>query len=351
MLGIISLGKAAIFSEAQDRDFFKSLRCLKWGSVLILMVLLSGCATYKFQKGTVPYDKGYVVSRDNYTIVEYTVGENNTVPEDLALAKERFSRRRRIIEDFYKKMGAIENRFKMGFADYPIMMFKLVTGVFRLPFIGVSDYRYDHDPKYREKILKIEEQKDALEFARVAKLKEKMANYVKNDLAKEQFTPGLAVIKEAAVAPAGTVVQPQPLGIEKTNAAGSHLEPALAIAPDIAEETKPKLKETPQAVVVAVPRERDPDSGMITAVVNARPVKGFSPLRVQFSAKGSFSPHARIVSYSWDFGDGDVSTKANPVNTYYSASFEPRHFTATLTVQDNLGNTSSQSIIIEVLNK
>jgi PKD repeat protein len=119
----------------------------------------------------------------------------------------------------------------------------------------------------------------------------------------------------------------------------------------MAEEPKPQLKVAPQAVVVTAPPARVPDSSMIKAVVNARPVKGFSPLRVQFSAKGSFSPHARIVSYFWDFGDGDVSKKANPVNTYYSASFEPRHFTATLTVQDNLGNTSSQSIIIEVLNK
>ena len=351
MLGIISFGKTVIFSAVQGRDFLRLLRRLKWGSVLFLMILLSGCATYKFQKGPAPYDKGYVVSRDNYTIVEYTVGENNTVPEDLALAKERFSRRRRIIEDFYKKMGSIENRFKMGFADYPVMMFKLVTGVFRLPFIGVSDYRYDHDPKYKERILKIEEQKDALEFARVAKLKDKMANYVKSDLAKEQFTPGVAVLKEAAAAPERTAVFPQPLGIEKSNVVESHSEPASAIAPDMAEEPKPQLKVASQDVPATKPRSRVPDSGLITAVVNARPVKGFSPLRVQFSAKGSFSPHARIVSYSWDFGDGDVSTKASPVNTYYSASFEPRHFTATLTVQDNLGNTSTQSIIIEVLNK
>lgn len=82
--------------------------------LIALVVFLSGCATYKFQRGLKPYDKGYVVSRDDYTIVEYTIGKNNSVP-DLGLARQRFKKRRNIVEHYYKKMGYIENRFKMAF--------------------------------------------------------------------------------------------------------------------------------------------------------------------------------------------------------------------------------------------
>jgi len=53
-----------------------------------------------------------VASRDGYTIVEYTIGRENTVAPNVALAKERFKRRRRIVEDYYKRMGAIEKKFE-----------------------------------------------------------------------------------------------------------------------------------------------------------------------------------------------------------------------------------------------
>jgi microbial collagenase len=84
------------------------------------------------------------------------------------------------------------------------------------------------------------------------------------------------------------------------------------------------------------------------AVITAGPVKGYSPLTVKFSGKKSFSRSGRIVSYHWDFGDGDISDKKNTENTYLSTTFGPREFTATLTVKDQTGAVASATSVIEV---
>lgn len=143
-----------------------------------------GCATYKFQHGKAPYEKEYVVSRDDYAILEYTNGKDNTVPA-LKLAKERFNRRRKIVEHYYKKMGYIENHFKMALWDPVVIFIKVVGGVFRLPFIALSDYRYEHNSKYRERIKRLEDEKDAKEEARIKKLKDELDIHIQQDLAKE----------------------------------------------------------------------------------------------------------------------------------------------------------------------
>lgn len=147
-------------------------------------MFLSGCATYKFQRGAKPYDQGYVILRDDYTIAEYTIGEENSAP-DLVLAKERFKRRKNIIEDYYKRMGLIENRFKQAFWNPCIYSLKFLGGIFRMPSIFISNYRYEHDPVYRDKIRKMEAEQDAREEERIKKLKGKLNAYIQQDLTKE----------------------------------------------------------------------------------------------------------------------------------------------------------------------
>ncbi len=154
-------------------------------SLFLLTMLLSGCATYKFRRGEKPYDKGYVASRDDYAILEYTLGKDNNVPDNLALAQERFKRRRRIAEHYYKKMGYIDNHFKMVFWNPCIYTLKTMRGIFRLPFIAISDYRYEHNPKYREKIIKMQQEQDAKEEACLEKLKDKLNVYIQKDIASE----------------------------------------------------------------------------------------------------------------------------------------------------------------------
>jgi hypothetical protein len=153
--------------------------------LFFLAVFLSGCASYRFQRAKEPYDnKGYVALRDDYLIPEYTIGKNNSVP-DLQLAKERFKKRKNTVEHYYKKMGYIENHFKMAFWDPCIFFLKIIGGVFRLPSVAIADYRYEHDPEYKEKIRKIEDERDAKEEAHIQKLKEELNIYIQQELTKE----------------------------------------------------------------------------------------------------------------------------------------------------------------------
>lgn len=153
--------------------------------LFIIILLTSGCAAYKFQHGNVPYDKGYVVSREGFAILEYTIGKDNTVP-DIDLAKERFKRRKAVVEDYYKKMGRIENRFKEEVWDRIVMFPKLIGSVFSMPGRIISAHKYENNAEYREKIQKLEAQKDVLEEAQIKKLKEGLYTYIQEDISREK---------------------------------------------------------------------------------------------------------------------------------------------------------------------
>jgi len=310
---------------------------------LIIAFLLSGCATYKYHHGREPYNKGYVVSRDDYAIVEYTLGQDNTVPK-LDLAKERFKRRRDTVEDYYKRMGYIENRAKMIFWDPAAMFLKLVGGIFCLPFVAVSEFRATHNPAYKARLDKIEADRDAQEAARIKGLKDKLDVYVQQDLEKEKSIPGKSAtdrkrpvkIKRKAALPAKQAeIKEEPVVQEIQQKQLSDISKEI-----IEEKTRVQRIESPKT------------PGQPVAVIVAEPVQGYSPLRVRFYGSKSYtSKGRRIVSYLWDFGDGDTSSKENAMNTYYSVNFMPRDFTVTLTVQDDAGNTALATTTIRVLNK
>lgn len=166
------------------RDF--SLRA-NAGLYLLLIVLFlsgSGCAVYRTHLGKASFDKGYVVSRNDYTIPEYTIGGDNSVP-DIDTAKQRFKRRRKVVEDYYKKMGYIENNFKRNIWNPCWSFMGVVGGVFRLPFIAVSDYRYEHNPKYKDSVDLIEKERASRDKSRIKTLKERLDSYLEEDLKKE----------------------------------------------------------------------------------------------------------------------------------------------------------------------
>ncbi|SDI13918.1 carbohydrate-binding protein [Nonomuraea jiangxiensis] len=82
------------------------------------------------------------------------------------------------------------------------------------------------------------------------------------------------------------------------------------------------------------------------AVANANPKTGNAPLAVQFSSAGTTDPDGNPITYAWDFttnGSTD-STAANPTFTYTSNG----QFTATLTVTDSTGRSSTASVAISV---
>ncbi len=69
----------------------------------------------------------------------------------------------------------------------------------------------------------------------------------------------------------------------------------------------------------------------------AAPTSGPSPLSVTFDGLTSYDPNGTIVSYSWNFGDGE--TAAGEVVTHiYTATGT---FRASLTVTDDEGNSGS----------
>lgn len=315
--------------------------------LLFFAFILSGCATYKFQKSGPSASQGYVATYDGKSLLEYTVGKEKTLP-DLTLAKERFKRRRGKVEYYYKNMGQIRSRMAEFLWDPPAMFVGFIGGVLRWPFIAYADYKYNRDPKYREKVDKLDEQKDALEKARVNSLREKLNAYINEDLAKES-------LKQDQALPAAPKVEPQTPTPAVTEEKGAAVVQPV-VQPPKAQPPAPEVQPTPpqpepaevKPVSVEVKPIAKPSLKPPVAVIIAKPAKGYSPLKVNFSGEKSRSKSGRIVSYDWDFGDGDTSTKKNPENTYWSTTYGARNFTVTLTVRDDAGNTSSASTIIEV---
>jgi len=326
-------------------------------------LLLSGCATYNVKKGESPYNQGYVVSRYGRVIPEYTLGKDNSVPDEL-IAKERFERRRKEVENYYKKMGYIENRFKQSFIDPPVFMIQAVLGIFRLPAIAIKDYNYNHDPKYKEMMDKKDDAEYKAEKERLKVLRDGLNAYIQKDL--QQEAPVLGPAPAPAAAESGKEI-PTPKAVEapvegpvaaKVPVEAS-VEAPVADVPVVAEppvkeaapavsEVKGEEKVAPVTLEVTKP---EVPVKLPTAVIIAKPLKGASPLTVQFYGSKSSSPNGRIISYSWDFGDGDTSGKKNPINTYWSTTYGSRKFIAALTVKDEKGASSVASVVIEVITK
>ena len=79
---------------------------------------------------------------------------------------------------------------------------------------------------------------------------------------------------------------------------------------------------------------------------------GFSVLSLteaNFNASCSEDPDGVIVSYNWDFGDGNYTNLTTPYATHvYSA---PKTYTVKLTVMDNNGSSATDTIFVQVLNR
>jgi glucose/arabinose dehydrogenase len=74
------------------------------------------------------------------------------------------------------------------------------------------------------------------------------------------------------------------------------------------------------------------------------PLAGAAPLAVSFSSAGSFDPDFDPIQASWNFGDATGSTLASPSHTYTA----PGTYVAVLTVSDNRGGQSSDSLSVNV---
>lgn len=89
----------------------------------------------------------------------------------------------------------------------------------------------------------------------------------------------------------------------------------------------------------------DPVNQPPVAVASVDPDHGSAPLTVQFSGADSTDPDGTIISYAWDFGDGNTSAGVNPTHTYVNVGL----FQAHLTVTDDGGGTHSDVVTIDVV--
>lgn len=80
------------------------------------------------------------------------------------------------------------------------------------------------------------------------------------------------------------------------------------------------------------------------AKFTATPISGRSPLGVQFRNQSS----GDIVSYFWDFGDGQASTEKEPFHTYTLSGTTKQVFTPTLTVTNRAGDFSKNAEPIQI---
>jgi len=153
--------------------------------LLLFMFTAPGCVSYKYLQGVKPYGDDYVVSRNDTLIPEYTIGRDKKAPLDSSSAEERFKRRRAKVEYYYKKMDIFYDPL-VSFASYPLSLVSMITGIFKLPFIAVSDYRYEHNPEYRKRIDKLEADKKRKEDEQRQKLQDELNAFIKRDLEIER---------------------------------------------------------------------------------------------------------------------------------------------------------------------
>jgi PKD repeat protein len=80
-------------------------------------------------------------------------------------------------------------------------------------------------------------------------------------------------------------------------------------------------------------------SVVLQAEFDAFETMGSAPLTVAFTDFSIAPSETEIVGWSWDFGDGSVSSEQNPSHTYSDTG----SYTVTLTITDSLGNQTSET--------
>lgn len=120
-------------------------------------------------------------------------------------------------------------------------------------------------------------------------------------------------------------------------------EPTVTPTPDVTDTPTPEVTDTPTPTVSTAPNQTP-----VCTTLTATPSAGTAPLDVVFTANGS-DPDGSISKYSFNFGDGSLSTVTSDANvSSNSATAEHTYssggsFTASVVMTDNAGGTSTNS--------
>jgi len=86
-----------------------------------------------------------------------------------------------------------------------------------------------------------------------------------------------------------------------------------------------------------------------TAIATQDVIYGPGPLTVNFTGNGSTDPEGLPLTYFWDLGNG-TSTLADPTHVFPSPPGVVTTYTVTLTVTDDIGQSSTTELIVSVNN-
>ena len=82
------------------------------------------------------------------------------------------------------------------------------------------------------------------------------------------------------------------------------------------------------------------------AVIDASPLSGLPPLKVDFDGRDSYDPDGLPLTYRWNFGDGATSTGSPVSHTFDDAGV----FTVVLRVTNSVGRFGETAVDINVIN-
>ena len=85
------------------------------------------------------------------------------------------------------------------------------------------------------------------------------------------------------------------------------------------------------------------------AILSAFPNPVLSKTQVNFFGNNSYDTDGNITKYAWDFGDGASILQGNTTETHIYA--KPGTYNASLTVTDNIGDSSTANLLINVTNR
>jgi parallel beta-helix repeat protein len=83
------------------------------------------------------------------------------------------------------------------------------------------------------------------------------------------------------------------------------------------------------------------------AIFTWSPLEPIYNLPATFNASKSYKINGTIISYNWNFGDGNITTHTDPIIIHTFVN--PGDYTVTLTVTDDEGYTNSTSHLVRVL--
>ncbi|MEM8908180.1 MAG: PKD domain-containing protein, partial [Bacteroidota bacterium] len=85
-------------------------------------------------------------------------------------------------------------------------------------------------------------------------------------------------------------------------------------------------------------------------VVAEDTIWGNSPLTVQFDASASYHPKNVPFTYSWDFGDGQSASTANPNHIFEVNGNSSTSFKVKLVLTDSIGMTAEKELLVSINN-